>query len=223
MGTATDDVELLATPPRLEAHDPVLPADAVKDGTAGRILAAALGLFASRGFYGASIRDIAVAAGVRSATLYGHFPSKESILAELVDIGHREHNRRLRAALLGEGSDPAEELCSLVRAHVGFHGECPVLGTVANTELHALSPELAGPAVRHRRESEGLLLRVVIRGLDQGRFETPDAWLSVAAIGGMGIRVASWYSSGSPFSVSEVGDVYAELALRIVGAGEGGR
>ncbi len=41
----------------------------------------------------------------------------------------------------------------------------------------------------------------------------------MAAIGAMGIRVASWYRPGdSPYEVELVCDRYAEFALRIAGA-----
>jgi hypothetical protein len=42
-------------------------------------------------------------------------------------------------------------------------------------------------------------------------------WLAAAAIGGMGIRVANWFSPDGDFTVDEVADRYAEFALSIVG------
>ena len=49
------------------------------------ILEIAGGLFAEHGFHGTSIRHIASAATLSSATLYGHFPSKASMFRELAD------------------------------------------------------------------------------------------------------------------------------------------
>ena len=86
------------------------------EGTRGRILVAGLKLFADRGFHATSIRDVAAAAGVQSASLYSHFPSKESILAELVLLGHEEHHRRIVTAMLEAGADPTAQLAALVRA-----------------------------------------------------------------------------------------------------------
>jgi len=40
----------------------------------------------------------------------------------------------------------------------------------------------------------------------------------VAAIGGMGLRVAFWYSSEGAIAPELVADSYAEFALRILGA-----
>ena len=64
-----------------------------------------------------------------------------------------------------------------------------------------------------RHDSERMFLDVVERGVAAGSFHCADPWLAVAAIGGMGIRVADWYPNeyigASP---AELCDVYAELA-----------
>jgi AcrR family transcriptional regulator len=204
---------------RLQAKQGVLPSTVVAEGTRGRILDAALHLFAETGYSGASIRDIAAAAGVQSATLYAHFPSKEHILAKLADIGHEEHHRRLRAALLESQPDPEKQLSALVHAHVRMHCELAMLAVVANTELHSLSPELAAPVLATRESSVQLLMEVIQRGSDLGVFGPPHVWLAAAAIGGMGIRVANWYEPEFELQIEEVADIYAGFALNIVRKG----
>ena len=47
--------------------------------TKGRIVEAAFGLFAERGYHAVSVRDIAAAVGVKDASLYNHFPGKQAI------------------------------------------------------------------------------------------------------------------------------------------------
>ena len=77
---------------------------------------------------------------------------------------------------------------------------------------------------------------VIERGVDSGDFRCPQPWLAVAAIAGMGIRLATWYRSpdtdperegdGYPadvrdwvpsFTEDTVADAYADYALAIVG------
>jgi AcrR family transcriptional regulator len=207
-------VELVKESRRLSAREGGLPEGTAPEGTRGRILEAALVLFAERGFWGASIRDIAEATGLRSATLYAHYASKEQILADLVLIGHEEHHGALQAA-----SDPADtfpnQLANLVRAHVRFHAEHPRLALVANAELHALSADLVGPALTLRDGSTQMLLDVAQRGVEAGVFAPVDVWLAVAAIGGMGIRVANWYPHQNE-TIDEVADAYAQFALAIM-------
>ena len=168
------------------------------------------------GYAGTSIRTIATAAGVQSASLYAHFPSKEHILAELAKIGHDEHHRALRAALLESDHSPANQLAAVVRAHVLMHTELSMLAVVSNTELHSLSPDMAAPVMATRDSSVQLIQDVVQRGVDLGAFDVPHVWLSVAAIGAIGIRVANWFTSDFDRTAEEVADIYVEFALRIV-------
>jgi AcrR family transcriptional regulator len=57
--------------------------------TAERILDAAEALFAERGYAGATLRDVATAVGVRTPSLYNHFPNKESLYAAVLERGIR--------------------------------------------------------------------------------------------------------------------------------------
>ncbi|HEX6202177.1 MAG TPA: TetR/AcrR family transcriptional regulator [Thermoanaerobaculia bacterium] len=52
--------------------------------THDRLLAAAATLFAERGFGGTSMADIAERVGVRKASLYNYYPSKDELLMELL-------------------------------------------------------------------------------------------------------------------------------------------
>jgi AcrR family transcriptional regulator len=204
---------------RARSGVPALPPRPAAGGTRGRILLAGLGLFAEHGFHGTSIRDIAAGAAVQSASLYAHFPSKQAILAELVLAGHEEHHTRLVTALLDSGTDPRSRLAALVRAHVLAHTDYPMLAVVANDEMHALSPAAAAPAAAVRRRSEALLAEVLAMGRQQGVFDVVHLEATAAAIGGMGIRVATWYPAPEAgLNPSQLADVYALLALRMAGA-----
>jgi AcrR family transcriptional regulator len=176
-------------------------------------------LFAECGYAGASVRDIAAAAGVKPATIYAHYPSKEHILAELCRIGHEEQYRGVREAVLGSRPDPREQIVGYVRAHVGFHTMFPMLAVVSNAELHVLGDALGSKTFTLRSQSEQLLTDIVQRGVDQALFRIPDVWLAVAAIGGMGLRVAYWYAPDHGLSAKQVAEGYAEFALRILEGG----
>lgn len=211
-------MELAQETRRLSTRDGGLPDGRTPEGTRGRILEAALVLFAERGFAGASIRDIAEATGLRSATLYAHYPSKEHILADLVLIGHEEHHSSLSAAI-DPDDDVTQQFAALVRAHVRFHAEHSRLALVANAELHALSTALVGPALALRDSSTQMMFDLARRGTEAGVFAPIDEWLAIAAIGGMGIRVANWFPHERE-TVDEVADTYAQFALRILGGAQ---
>ena len=66
-----------------------------------RILDAALRVFASRGFHGTTVPDIAEAAGVGTGTLYRYFRDKEALVNEVF----RDAKQRLKDALLANLDD----------------------------------------------------------------------------------------------------------------------
>lgn len=203
--------------PRLVSVQPRIPDAAVHDSTRRRILETGLMLFAQRGFHGTSVRDLTGALGLQPGALYGHFASKEEILAELVRVGHEHHLSALRTALLSAGAEPEAQVRAFVRAHVLMHAEYAMLAVVANEELHALSPELQAPALALRDQAVALLMEIVERGVVACRFFPPHTWVTGAAIGGMGMRVAHWYRSDSDLEPAEIADIHAELALRMLG------
>jgi AcrR family transcriptional regulator len=78
------------------------------------ILDAALRTFASRGYHGTSVPEVAEAAGVGVGTLYRYFDDKNALVNEL----YRDAKLRLKAALL-EGL-PAADAYQLDHAHAWF-------------------------------------------------------------------------------------------------------
>jgi AcrR family transcriptional regulator len=195
----------------------VLPASVPVDGTRYRLLRAGLERLFERGYHGTSIRDIAEGAGVQSATLYGHFASKEELLAELVVLGHEEHHRRLVDALMDSEPDPRDQLRALVSAHVEGHAAFAMLAIVANAELSRLSPEAAAPAHVLRGRSLELLMTVISRGIKQGVFVIEHPEITINAIATMGSSVAVWYPpTADHLDIEVVCESVSELALRLV-------
>src|SRR5919197_1442106 len=68
------------------------------------IVKAALPLFARKGFANTTTRELAGAAGVSEALLYKHFPSKESLYAEIQNMGCKDKDPGLER--LG-GAEPS--------------------------------------------------------------------------------------------------------------------
>ena len=80
-----------------------------KQKTKQRILDAALELFSTQGFEATSIAQIADAVGVRKASLYSHFDSKQDILDRLIESimeDYAKHSVRSTADRIGDELDP---------------------------------------------------------------------------------------------------------------------
>ncbi len=56
----------------------------LSEGTRERILDAALSCFASKGYEGTSLKEIAAHLGMEASAIYGHFSSKQEIRLELI-------------------------------------------------------------------------------------------------------------------------------------------
>jgi AcrR family transcriptional regulator len=74
------------------------------------ILDAALTLFADKGYFGTSLRDIAAAVGVRESALYNYFKGKEALFSALIDAAHEEKAEQLAAFL----DEPATDVRAIL-------------------------------------------------------------------------------------------------------------
>ncbi|MFI6318724.1 TetR/AcrR family transcriptional regulator [Nonomuraea sp. NPDC050556] len=80
----------------------------------GRILDAAMAVFAERGYQAATMTEIADAAGSAASVIYDHFPSKASLQITLLELQSEELLRTVLAAV----DDAPDDLELRVRAGV---------------------------------------------------------------------------------------------------------
>jgi AcrR family transcriptional regulator len=181
-----------------------------------RLCEVALELFARDTFHAVSIRDIASALGQQPSSIYFHVGSKQDLLYELAQIGHRTHLATVRGALLDAGADPADQLRAVVRAHVRQHLDYPALARVTNRELHALSEGQRASVLELRDQSEQIFRDVIGRGGRLGTFRTTDPFLEAKAIGAMGVRLPEWWTPASAQAPDEIVERYAEFAVKML-------
>ena len=122
-----------------------------------KLLEAAAGLFAERGYHAVGIDDIGAAAGITGPGVYRHFAGKQALLEDLCD---RAMTRVLDGALpLSDGG--ADALEALVDLHVAFAvGERALLGVWAR-EQRALSDDVRR-SLRVRQRAYEKLWREVL-------------------------------------------------------------
>lgn len=91
-----------------------------RPNTRQEILDTALGLFAQNGYEATSISQIAEAVGIRKASLYSHFASKQEILDEIVRMGLKEYNERSIFAQTDSAGKTPDELTQMIIRHVNY-------------------------------------------------------------------------------------------------------
>lgn len=185
--------------------------------TRARLLQAAVTAFAERGFHGTSTRDIASAAGMSPAAVYVHYRSKEELLDQIARTGHEVTLALVRDAVATHDA-PADQLAAAVRDFAAHHARTHAGARVVNYELAALSPENAGAIRELRRQISAELRALVERGIADGSFDCPDPRLTATALLSLGIDIARWYREDHSLTPEELGEAYAAMALRIVGA-----
>src|SRR6202030_1178937 len=79
-----------------------------------RILDASYELFSQRGIRAVGVSEVIQRAGVATATLYRHFPSKEKLVLAFLDLREQRWTKDLiEAGAMRRGSNPEEQLLAI--------------------------------------------------------------------------------------------------------------
>ncbi|MFD7624675.1 TetR/AcrR family transcriptional regulator [Streptomyces sp. NPDC059851] len=189
----------------------------VTPDAARRLLIAAVEAFAERGYHATTTRDIAGRAGMSPAALYIHYKTKEELLHRISRIGHDKALDILQTAAAGPGSS-ADRLGTAVRTFVLWHAAHHTTARVVQYELEALAPEHRSEIVALRRQSDAVVRRILTDGVAAGEFQVPDVPGTTLAVLSLCIDVARWFNAAGSRTPEEVGELYAGLVLRMVGA-----
>ena len=184
--------------------------------TRTKLLEAATAAFADKGFHATTTRDIAAAAGMSPAAVYVHHRSKEELLYLISRTGH-EHTLGLVRSAIADVTDPPRRLAAAMRAFAADHAHGHTTARVVNYELSALNPEHYAEIVELRRAIAGEVRALVDQGIASGDFHIVDAAMTANALTSLGIDVARWYRSDGQWTPEDIGDFYADMALRMAG------
>jgi AcrR family transcriptional regulator len=196
-----DDQLTAAAPPRRRRSDARRNVEAIVD--------AARAVLGERPH--ASMEEIATAAGVTRQTIYAHFPSRDALIAAILEIAGVELVSALDNADL-DSRTPPEALSGfldigwqLLRRHYPLLLDTPNAHTLVVRENpnHAVSTRLE---------------QIIRRGQRTGDFDRtlPASWLA-AAILGLGHTAAEQVDSRG-LTTRRAGAVLRESALRLCGA-----
>ena len=146
------------------------------------ILAAALRLFADRGYTATSLEDVARAAGVTKGTIYYYFRSKEALLMQLAEVGDREAVDELEDLVRDNPGPVSPQLRLILRK--GFAeptDDARRQLRVVYLALHSDAPRLFARAIQKTLvRGWAIIVRLIERGKATGEFRS-DVDARVAA------------------------------------------
>ena len=185
---------------------------------APEIIDAAARVFAERGFHGATTQDIADVLGIRQASLYYYFSSKEAAL-ELVCLKGVEGFVEAAKKIAGGPGRAQERIALLINSHLSPLVERGDFVRVFLNERQHLPAESRRRIGRWSRGLERIFEDVIKEGVGSGEFRADlDTRLATLAILGMCNAVPSWQRKENV----DVANVAGEFA-RLVSGGMGKR
>jgi AcrR family transcriptional regulator len=177
------------------------------------ILDAAAKVFAERGYHGASTQDIADVLGIRQASLYYYFPSKE-IALELVCMKGVEGFFEAASEVAAKKISASEKVRGLVEAHLApLLDRADFVKTFLN-ERQYLPPLSRKKVGKLSRAYEKVIEKVIAEGVAKGEFRKGlDPRLMTLALLGMCKSVAAWLGKDDGYAVPEIAEEYARILL----------
>lgn len=206
-----------------------------KEARPQEIVAAAMDVFAERGFAAARLEEVAARAGVSKGTLYLYFPSKDELFKAVIRAAILPNLQQAEALVAAAGGPCFPVLERLLRM---------VARLIATTRMAVIPrlviaeagnfPELA--AFYHReviRRGFGVLAALLRRGIDCGEFRPVEVDPTVRLIVAPLLMSAVWRTSFDgvdgepPLDVAALMEIHIDNLRRVLlrdtgdGAGEG--
>lgn len=189
------------------------PAKRVSRKRRDKIVDAAARVFAERGYHGASTQDIADLLGMKQASLYYYFASKEAALEEVCARGTAGFIERAEAVLKAD-STSAEKLRGLLVAHVAPLGDRADYMLTFLNERKWLPQESRRRIGRMSRRMEAIFERVIRDGMRSGEFrEDLNPRLTALALLSMMNGVSLWHGRETA-SLDRIAEILSDLALK---------
>ena len=208
-------VEDLAEDPRLNDHSSDLWSEELAE-VARRLLTSAVRCFAKNGYHATTTRDICVGVGLSPAALYVHFETKELVLFEIMRAGHEQALVHVQDEAVLAAVNSADRLRAIISRYTAWHGRHHVAARVCQFELAALTAEHYEEILDLRHRTNEFFRDAVTRGVADGSFAPVDVKRVTRAMLSLSIDLVRWYRLDGSDSPEQLGEFYADLALKLV-------
>jgi len=174
--------------------------------TRAELLRAGKQLFASRGFHGTKVADIATAADVGTGTFYLHFENKDALFADLVKETSLRMREEMDAAKIGS-TDPHEQNRAATSTFFRFAAENRDVFRILfghSAQFDTLLHEVHALFVADIEQSYS-------EGVDAKVFKPFRAAIVAQAIVGMLSQLVSWWLDHQEIPIEEITDTAHRL------------
>jgi len=178
-----------------------------------KILAAAVQLFAEYGYHAATMRDIAQIAGIQAANIYYHYPSKQTLLVEIMETHMRKLNANLER-IVSKPHEVQQRLYEAISNHILLHTTYKSEFFIIDTEIRALEGDNRGKILAMRDYYEDLIQGLLHEGMEQGVLCQTDVKISSYAIIAMCTEVAQWFRPSGRLNVQQVIEIYFQMITK---------
>ena len=170
------------------------------------VLGAAARLFRQKVFDKTTVKEIAEACGMLPGSLHYRYPSKESILVDLMRLALEQASTALSEAIRGE-SEPLEQLRQGINAHLELLVGGSDMVYVLLFEWRSLHGESRQEMIDLRDKYE-LLWSAMLQSLSSQGLIRADVDRDLLRLIGLGALnwVATWFNEGGRYTVKDVGD-----------------
>jgi AcrR family transcriptional regulator len=207
--------EDLADDQRLQDYSPDLWSDQLAE-VARRLLTSAVRCFAKNGYHATTTRDISVGVGLSPAALYVHFESKELVLFEIMRAGHEQALAYVQDPTVLAAENSSDRLRAIISRYTAWHARHHVAARVCQFELAALTAEHYAEILDLRHKTNAFFRDAVTRGVADGSFARVDVKRVTRAMLSLSIDLVRWYRLDGSDSPEQLGEFYADLALKLV-------
>ena len=188
---------------------------------ADEIIDAAARVFAERGYHGTTTQAIADVLGMRQASLYYYFPSKEAALEEVCARGTDGFVEGAERVMQMD-VPPLEKLKLLIASHLAPIETMPDYVRVFINERRYLPDASRKRVGRKSRRIERFFEQVIQAGIDDGSIRAgTDARLAMLAVLGMCNAVINWRESDRAKDIRSVASGLAEIVAKGLALAEG--
>ncbi|EFL08922.1 conserved hypothetical protein [Streptomyces sp. AA4] len=215
LGTSAADLLAARTAPEERPPAPGRPWRTFAPLDLDPVLRAAIATFVVTGYHGATMRLVAANARMSVPGVYHHYPSKQHLLAAILDVAMTELHWRIPAAR-ADGGTSVERFANMVEALALFHAQRRDLAFIGASEMRSFEEPNRSRIAASRTEIQRLLDSEVDAAIRDGEFATRHPRDAARAVATMCTSLPQWFRADGPTSPEQIAAEYAQFAVDLM-------